>query len=319
VNTCQADERVVCAGVPFENLGEHARSHAWHDTIDAVLPVDNHVHSRWSWDTAASSSMELACARAVEMGLPGIAFTEHVDFTDWGCEDGIALSTPSDATVSRPAGVGVRPRVAPLDVEGYSADIARCRDAFPGLRILSGIEAGEPHLFSGSVTRVLATGDFERVLGSLHAIEHDGKLEYVNHALFRASDPHDLMRRYFTEMLVLVHSSSVFNVLAHCDYPRRYWAAERAGPYAEADFEEEYRAVFGALASSGRALEVNTASPLASAELITWWWQEGGQAVSFGSDAHQPYRVGDKFDLAVAIAEAAGFTRGRDSLDFWRR
>jgi histidinol-phosphatase (PHP family) len=40
--------------------------------------------------------------------------------------------------------------------------------------------------------------------------------------------------------------------------------------------------------------------------------------VSFGSDAHQPWRVGDKFKLAVDLAESAGFRPGRDRFDFWR-
>ena len=111
-----------------------------------MMPTDNHVHSRWSWDTATASSMQLACARAVEIGLPGVAFTEHVDFTDWSRADAVQLADRS-TQVNRPARVGARPRVAPLDVERYSAELARCREAFPELRVLSGIEAGEPHLF----------------------------------------------------------------------------------------------------------------------------------------------------------------------------
>lgn len=242
--------------------------------------------------------MQLACARAVEIGLPGLAFTEHVDFTDWILEDGR--------------------RVAPLDVDGYLADVARCREEFPDLRILSGIEAGEPHLFPANVGAVLAAGNFERVLGSLHGIHVDGTLTAVGRELFAATDAHALMRQYFTELVVLVGGSSVFNVLAHCDYPRRYWPAERVGAYIDSDFEEEYRAVFRTLASSGRALEINTRSPMASVSQLLWWRQEGGDAVSFGSDAHQPLRVGERFDVAVDIAEAAGFRPGRDRFDFWR-
>lgn len=282
-----------------------------------MKPADNHVHTRWSWDTAAASTMELACERVRDLGLPGLAFTEHVDFTAWGDGDGGRQGERSDGMGC--AEVGARPRVAPMDVEGYMADLVRCRESYPELHILSGIEAGEPHLFAGSVAAVLAAGDFQRVLGSLHAIEFDGRLEYVDATLFRELGPHELMRRYLAEMVVLVGSSSVFNVLAHCDYPRRYWPTDRAGAYSEADFEEEYRAVFRELASSGRALEINTRSPLASVELMRWWWQEGGDAVSFGSDAHQPARVGDKFDVAVDVVEAAGFRPGRDRLDFWRR
>jgi histidinol-phosphatase (PHP family) len=271
------------------------------------LPPDNHVHSRWSWDTPQTSTMEDACRRAVKIGLPGIAFTEHVDFTEWG-----------DGDLNRTQRVGSRPHVQPLDVTGYLANVARCRESFPELRILSGIEAGEPHRFSGSVAGVLASGNFDRVLGSLHAIEYDGVLEFADE-LFGRLDPRELMRHYFDEMLVLVSGSTVFSVLAHCDYPRRYWPAAELGRYRETDFEEEYRAVFRALATSGRALEINTKSPLSSAELIGWWWQEGGGAVSFGSDAHDPYSVGSRFELAADIVEAAGFRPGRDLLDFWRR
>jgi histidinol-phosphatase (PHP family) len=263
--------------------------------------------------------MRLACSRAVEIGLPGLAFTEHVDFTQWSQQDSAELARPSGKAVPQPAGIGARPGVAPLDVEGYLADLARCRNEFPDLRILSGIEAGEPHLFPASVAAVLAAGDFERVLGSLHGIVYDGMLTGINNALFGRLDAHEVMRRYFADLLVLVNSSSVFNVLAHCDYPRRYWPAARAGVYAEADFEEEYRTVFRALASSGRALEINTRSPLASVNLLRWWWREGGDAVSFGSDAHEPFRVGEHFDRAVDVVESAGFRPGRDRFDFWRR
>ena len=273
------------------------------------LPPDNHVHSRWSWDTPGTSAMRLACVRAVDIGLPGIAFTEHVDFTQW---EGV------DAFGSRPARVGARPDVRPLDVAGYLADIASCREEFPQLRVLSGIEAGEPHLFPAGVAAVLASGAFDRVLGSLHAIEYDGALEFVDE-LFGTIDATQLMRRYLSDMLGLVSGSTVFTVLAHCDYPRRYWPTAQAGPYREADFEEEYRAVFRALASSGRALEINTKSPPATAELVRWWWQEGGDAVSFGSDAHDPYSVGYRFDIAVDVVESAGFRPGRDRFDFWRR
>jgi histidinol-phosphatase (PHP family) len=275
------------------------------------LPADNHVHTRWSWDTAESSSMQLACARAVQLGVPGVAFTEHVDFVDWSGE--------GTTDVARPADVGPRPRVVQFDVDGYLADVARCRESFPQLQILSGIEAGEPHLFAQSVASVLRAGEFERVLGSLHAIEHRGVLTGVGRALFAELGTHELMSRYFGEMLTLVDGSAAFNVLAHCDFPRRYWPTERAGRYRETDFEEQYRAVFRALAASGRALEINTRSPLASVELMRWWWQEGGDAVSFGSDAHTPLRVGDHFATAVDVVEAAGFRPGRDRFDFWRR
>jgi histidinol-phosphatase (PHP family) len=185
------------------------------------------------------------------------------------------------------------------------------------LRICSGAEVGEPHLWAASAAGVLKAASFDRVLGSLHALPHGGRL--VNSGrLFRDMQAVEVMRRYFTELVALIEGSDAFEVLAHPDYPRRHWPAE-AGPYEETAFEEEYRAVLRALAASGRVLELNTLSPLASATVARWWRDVGGTAVSFGSDAHVPWRVGDKFAEAVAVAEAAGFTRGEGPAGFWRR
>ena len=277
----------------------------WHTRW--VLPADNHVHSQWSYDTFGRTSMVAVCERALELGVPAVAFTEHLDFNAYGPGDAIATT-------------GIKPgwwdAMRPLDVTGYLASIEECRHRFPSLRILSGVEAGEPHLFAGSVDAVLAAGSFDRVLGSLHALAWEGR-QVNSSSLFRILEPAEVMRRYLAEVVTLVEGSGVFEILAHLDYPRRHWPAG-AGPYAESDFEQEYRAVLRALASSGRVLEVNTFSPLASVTLLRWWREEGGTAVSFGSDAHVASRVGDKFRRAAEIAEAAGFGRGRDPGDFWR-
>lgn len=268
---------------------------------------DNHVHSQWSHDTGPDASMAAACARAVGLGLPAVAFTEHLDFTAPGLGDPIAT-----AGVEPNSAAGIRP----LDVPGYLASVADCRDRFPALRILSGVEAGEPHLFAASAAAVLGSGRFDRVLGSVHALPAAGELVYSGWLLSR-EPPDEVMRRYFAEVVAMIEGSGVFEVLAHLDFPRRYWPAS-AGEYTESAFEEEYRAVLRALAASGRVLELNTASPLLSVSLLRWWAEAGGRALSFGSDAHLPWHVGARFRDASAVAAAAGFRPGRDPFDFWR-
>jgi histidinol-phosphatase (PHP family) len=270
-------------------------------------PPDNHVHTHWSWDTADTATMRKACERAIAQGLPAIAFTEHLDFTVW---------TEDDRAHAEGLTHRHRAQQLPIDVEGYAAELAECRDRFPELRILSGVEAGEPHLFSASIDAHLRTSPADRVLGSLHSLPDGDRLVGVGRLLY--PHPDSTMRRYLAEIARMVESSDVFGVLAHVDFPRRYWPG---GPeqYVEKDYEEEYRAVFRALAGTGRALEVNTSSPLASVDQVRWFFEEGGEAVSFGSDAHQAAAVGQRFDLAVDIVEAAGFRPGRDRFDFWRR
>ncbi len=270
-------------------------------------PPDNHVHTHWSWDTADSSTMRSACEQAVRLGLPAVAFTEHLDFTVWAPED----RATDEGLVDRHAS-----RHAEIDVEGYFAELTEVRDRFPDLRILSGVETGEPHLFASSVAAYLRDAPVDRILGSLHSLAKDGRLYGVGQLLWEDAD--GTMRRYLGELVDMVESSAVFQVLAHADFPRRYWPGG-THRYVEKDYEEEHRAVFRALAGSGRALEINTSSPLASADQFRWFHEEGGEAVSFGSDAHTPSAVGQKFDLAVDVVEAAGFRPGRDRFDFWRR
>lgn len=66
-----------------------------------------------------------------------------------------------------------------------------------------------------------------------------------------------VMRDYLAEVVRLVEGSDLFSVLAHIDYPVSSWPAD-AEPYDPNGFEAEFRFALGALAESGRALEVNT-------------------------------------------------------------
>ena len=270
-----------------------------------MLPPDNHVHTEWSWDTPGDASMARSCEQALAAGLPSVAFTDHLDFTTWTDGDRIGSENLDPHRYSR---------MHLLDVTGYLATVEDCRQRYPELRILSGAEIGEAHMWAASASALVAEAKFDRILGSLHAIPFQGRLTAADE-LFTRMPADEVMRRYLGEVVRLIEGSDLFGVLAHLDFPRRMWPW-RAGPFTEQAFEAEYRAVLRALAASDRALEVNTKSPLVSTELLRWWRDSGGRTVSFGSDAHQPWRVGDRFKLAIDVVEAAGFRPGRDR--FWR-
>ncbi|MEV4115615.1 PHP domain-containing protein [Nonomuraea sp. NPDC049695] len=278
-----------------------------------ILPPDSHVHSEWSWD-APKGSMERSCVRAVELGLPAIVFSEHVDHTVWT----VALDAlaPNDhlATLSTPDGLLTPPE---FDATGYLEEIERCRERFPNLRILSGLEVGEPHRHAAAIAKVLSAGRFDRVLGSLHCLpDGDGFSEPPGLYGHRAAA--EVVREYLAEVARLVADSDVFSVLAHIDYPVRYWPQREAGPFDPLAFEEEFRHALRVTAQSGRALEINTRIPL-HPTVVRWWHEEGGQAVTFGSDAHEPSIVARGFREAAQMAETHGFRPGQDPYDFWAR
>lgn len=277
------------------------------------LPADSHVHSEWSWDTAVGD-MAGSCARAVELGLPAIAFTEHLDHTVWR----IALDGPYVmdhlTAIADPAGILTPPA---FDATGYLEAIETCRERFPGLRILSGLEMGEPHRHAEQCAQVLAAGRFDRVLGSLHTLPDQGT--YAEPwGIYPHRDAYEVMREYLAGVADMMSTSGMFSVLAHIDYAVRFWPAERAGAFDPTVFEEEFRHALRATAQSGRALEINTRVPLHST-ILTWWHEEGGDAVTFGSDAHLPSFVAHGFAEAAHMAEAHGFRPTSQPYDLWAR
>jgi histidinol-phosphatase (PHP family) len=261
------------------------------------LPPDLHVHTEWSWD-APHGSMERSCERAIEVGLPAIAFTEHADW---------ALVHKGQHSV---------------DLAGYFDSIERCRAKFKGIRILTGVELGEPHWYPAETAEVLAAGPLDQVLGSIHCIRINGEMVDASQFPERAAgDFPGAVREYFRETLAMVESGQTFETLAHLDYPKRYWL-DGARPYREADYEGEIRAVLKAAAATGRVLEVNTTrGRVLSPDLtvVRWWRELGGQAVQYGSDAHQPDKVAEGFKVATQMVESAGFKPARDPMALWRR
>ena len=137
------------------------------------------MHSEWSWD-ARHGSMERTCERAVALGLPAIAFTDHADYTPWTVLKG---GRGGDKHLSALAADGL---LTPpeLDIDGYLRGIERCRERFRDLRILSGVELGEPHWHVPAVAALLRAGQFDRVLGSLHCLPAGSEFSEMA-ALFR--------------------------------------------------------------------------------------------------------------------------------------
>lgn len=292
------------------------------------LPPDNHVHTQFSYD-ADNGSMIESCRRAVELGLPSIAFTEHIDMTPW--------QFPAEAVHGFPENLQHRFDPPPgdeldaaghanfhapeLDVDGYFESVEQCRSMFGSLRILTGLEIGEPHWFPEQTASILASGPFERILGSLHSLTVDGQPRLIDE-LFRTEEftveaEAEAVTEYLAEAATMIGSDDNFQVFAHIDYLVRQ--IERLGRrHNPQPFEEQYRETLRALAKAERILEINTRLTL-DPMIVAWWYDVGGQAVSFGSDAHNGPAVGNGFAEASAMAEANGFRPQVDPQDFWRR
>src|SRR5262245_35376538 len=126
--------------------------------------------------------MEATCRRALEIGLPAIAFTEHADFTGGGQGD-----------------------FRPLDVAAYLEEVERCRTLFRDLRVLSGFELGQPHRFPAETAAVLAAGPVDRILGSVHCVPWEGDLVDTSvEGLLTPGRAPVVFRAYLAELVALL-------------------------------------------------------------------------------------------------------------------
>ncbi|TCC25762.1 PHP domain-containing protein [Kribbella speibonae] len=261
------------------------------------------MHSQWSWD-ALHGSMEATCERAVELGVPAVTFTDHADLTPW-----TVTEVPEAWQTFVHGGILTPPA---LDLDGYLASLEHCRERFPDLRILSGVELSDPHWHPESVQKILGAAEFDLVISAVHSMTTVSGVGEVSLA-YDDRPAADVVREYLAETLRMIEQYDGFDVLAHLDYPLRYWPAGEPGVV-----EEEFRAVLRALAAGGKALEINTKVPL-SPQILRWWHAEGGAAVTFGSDAHEAGVLARGFAEASAIAEGCGFRPGVTPWSPWVR
>ncbi|GAA0996715.1 PHP domain-containing protein [Nocardiopsis tropica] len=279
------------------------------------LPVDGHVHSEWSWDTGGPSSgaagrMAATCVRALEIGLPGMVFTEHLDLDiNW-------RSTTDDLLEHQRRLLTDEGYVAvpEFDVDGYSAAIKRCRAEFPTVRILTGVEVGQPHVHPDRIRAL--TSRFDRINGSLHTLPVGGD-RFEPNTVYSMWPADEVILAYLDEAHRMLEAADLFEVFCHLDYAVRTWPTRRAGEFQPSRFENHFRQTLRAIAQTDLVLEINTG--IMRPWLTQWWAEEGGQQVTFGSDAHEPRHLAAHFVEAVDLARDSGYVPGETPDLPWRR
>ena len=150
------------------------------------------------------------CRRALKIGLPALAFTEHLDLTGWAID-------PEDLVDH------LRPLVGddglltpdPLDVGDYLDSIERCRRQFPELRILSGVEFGQPHIDADTAQLLVDLSALDRVNGSLHTLpisDQPGALRCEPITLYRRWPADRVIGEYLAEVRRMIAGSDGYAV-----------------------------------------------------------------------------------------------------------
>ena len=250
---------------------------------------DVHMHCRFSGDSDADP--EDMIRSAIEKGLDGICFTDHNDY-DYP-------QVPDEESEYL------------IDPDEYIPYINGLRARYEGqIRIRCGIEIGmQPHV--AKKNRLLQTAPFDFVIGSVHVI--NGADPYYPDTYFSIKNERQGFLEYFEENLRNIRLFPEFDVLGHLGYIARY-APHREKYYRLADYQDLIDAALRFLIENGKGIECNSSGlrqglsvPIPSPEILTRYRQMGGEILTIGSDAHNPFDIAADFDRVRHLLISCGF------------
>ncbi len=241
------------------------------------------THSHTPLCRHAVGQPEEYAAMAEKRGLCGIIFTCHNAMPD-------EFSS------------GVRMRVD--EFEEYLDMVARTRDRWAGrVDVRLGLEADYFAGYESWLETQLTSADFHYVLGSIHPQIAEYRQRYCR------NEAVEVQRTYF-QLLADAAETGLFDAMAHPDLIKN----QTPNDWRPTRIMDDIRGMLDRIAATGVAMELNTSgankiipemnpfpemlTEIANREI----------AVVVGADAHEPTRVGDRFESALDVLEECEFT-----------
>ena len=258
--------------------------------------VDYHTHSNFSadGDRFPDYSIEKMCEKACEIGLSEIAITDHYD------------------TNPVPEGIDFYPS----DLFAVEEEIKKQREKFKGrLRIVYGVELGQPTQAEDVALNVLSSHEFDFVIGSLHNNSGEMDFCFIDYAHANKNRLISLWDTYLNETIDHIRwGRGRFHTLAHLGYLIRYYTySGNADLISFEDKTDVLTVIFRELMECGIALEINTSGcrqglgdTIPPDYCLRLYRSLGGDSFTVGSDAHKRDHIGYGVREAYDKLEALG-------------
>lgn len=248
---------------------------------------DCHNHSNFSGDSKMDAYS--AVEKAKNLGLIGIAFTDHVDY-DYPktCEE-----------------------IFDLDLNEYNKYMDKLIDYHgDSFKILKGLEVGlQTHVLEDA-QKLVNSNNYDIIIGSIHVID---KLELHNGDFCKYKTKIEAYTKFLDVTVEILTKFHDFDIIGHIDIIRRY------GNFADkdlryVDYKDSIDAILKLLVMGNKGIEINTSgfrygldSPMPSFEILKRFKEVGGEIVTIASDSHCLEHIGYKFEIAKEMAKVAGF------------
>lgn len=182
--------------------------------------------------------------------------------------------------------------------------VAKTREEWAGrVEVRLGLEADYFEGYEAYLERQLASADFHFVLGSVHPQIAEFREKYWQ------ADEVEVQRTYF-RLLAKSAETGLFDSLAHPDLVKNH----TSNVWIPSVILDDIRSALDRIAATGVAMELNTSGLMKTiAEMNPFPEMLREMAarkipVTLGADAHQPDRVADGYEDALALLASSGFT-----------
>lgn len=250
--------------------------------------IDCHNHSWFSYD--AECKVEEMCDAAYEKGVEVYAVSDHCDVNDYEIKN-LKETVP----------------------ESFEA-ITKAKET-ANLKLLAGIEMGQPLQALDKAESILSAYDYDMVIGSIHNIKNELDFYYMDFKKLTDSDIDNILTRYYNEILDTAKWGK-YDTMAHIVYPYRYMSFERAGRELDIKFksyDDIVKEAYKILIENGKAIEVNSSSGFLRDKkgnemmkhYLKLFKSLGGEFITVGADAHTTADVAKDIDFAYEMIREA--------------
>lgn len=253
---------------------------------------DSHTHSNCSFD--GENTIKDMCKRAEELSMYSIALTDHCEcnfydeITDFFGD--------------------FKSQLARAYIEMYDEK----REYNGRLKVLCGIELGEPTQDDCAVKDIMSKYSYDFIIGSIHNIKGYEDFYYLKYSY---DNIYMLLDKYFSEIKAMIQTCD-FDTLAHLTYPLRYIEGKHKMKVDMKRYRDTVDELLELLIKHDRALEINTSGlrqelgvTMPDYDIVKRYCAMGGKLLTIGSDAHKCTDLAKGIEDGMHMAYDAGFRK----------
>lgn len=259
-----------------------------------MITADIHTHSTFS-DDGRSDIRDMTEA-AIREGLQTYGVSEHFNYDYERLQLKIKGQTPR-----------------PIDEKAYFTCIRALQREYKGrIALLAGAEFGFDH-DTRTQERYLCTAEKYKpdfIINSIHTCL--GRDCYFAD-FFEGKSKEYAYNAYLYRVLESLYAAYPYDIVAHLGYCARN-ATYPDPKLRYEEFPDILDEILRQIVAKDKILEINTSAKTAGSpflpdtDILERYYQLGGRKVSFGSDAHDVSRVGEKRGLVCEALKKTGFT-----------